>query len=79
MIDDQVFWKAYDQASENAQAHPFFDELEMQKDLAFKLAGVSEELRELIENSLYHEHIMITWEMWKNTNRCCRFYPHNFN
>lgn len=69
MIDDNIFWKAYDKANLIAEKHPDWDRLEMQREFAFDQAGISDELREIIENTMDRQYLMIIWEMWKMWDR----------
>ena len=65
-IKDGYFWEIYDIASQKAEQDPEWNRLEMLREYAYDQAGISDDLRESVENSMDQQYLMIIWEMWKS-------------
>lgn len=64
-IQDSYFWEIYDKAREIAGQYGDWEQLETLREFACDQAGIDNDLRESIENSLDQQYIMVLWEMWK--------------
>lgn len=73
MILSDEFWNIYHLAREKAEAHPTWNDCQMERLFALDQAGVSDELENKIFSTGFHEIVMIAHELYQimNENRSC--------